>query len=212
MVNNTKYSIPIDLLEEGFVLYSAWKMVKYYDTRCLSVLELSVKRKHIARHFALFPVEKISKKCGSYEYRYCRYQNASIRENNKFLEYDSFEYVLCYAPFDFINELVKVGIGQARLEIERFRRHCIRTYGNQKPKHSLCNLKPKEKCRCTVKLKKYPEIVKPVQIGFGLESKVKIPRVRSSDVVKDPHTTAAKEQDKHILYAAGWSLSEADKT
>ena len=194
------------------MLYSVWRMVKHYDKFCLSVLEFSVERKKIARYFDLIPVKKITKKCGSYEYRYCRYKNDSISKNNKFLNYDSFEQVLFYAPFDFVNDLVKVGIEQARLEIERFRRYCNRTYHNQKPQHSLCNLKPNEKCRCAIKVMNYPEIVKPVQIGFGLESKVKIPRVRTSDVVKDAHTTATKEQDKHILYAAGWSLSEADKT
>ncbi|OED82626.1 hypothetical protein [Vibrio breoganii] len=47
------------------------------------------------------------------------------------------------------------------------------------------------------------------RIGLGLESQVVIPKVRAEDVVIDKHTNAEMVQDKHILYAAGWSLEGA---
>ena len=47
------------------------------------------------------------------------------------------------------------------------------------------------------------------QIGFGLESSYKNKKVKSRDVVVDAHTKYLKDKDKHILYAAGWSVSGA---
>ncbi|TCV59525.1 hypothetical protein EDB74_111150 [Vibrio crassostreae] len=47
------------------------------------------------------------------------------------------------------------------------------------------------------------------QIGLGLESSVVIPKINSKDVVIDKHTDSNKIVDKHILYAAGWSLEGA---
>lgn len=47
------------------------------------------------------------------------------------------------------------------------------------------------------------------RIGLGLESQVVIPRVNAQDVVIDKHTNAELVKDKHILYAAGWSLEGA---
>lgn len=194
------------------MLYSAWQAVRRYNINDFDVLELSVDRKIIARYFSLFPLERISKNCGSYEYKYCRYSCVAISKKNPFLNHDNFENVLFYAPFDFVNELVKIGVGQAKREIEQFRRAVIKIYLNQKPKHVLCKLKATEKCVCrTKKHTKQPGFIKPVQIGLGVETKVKIPRVKASDVVKDEHTTVSKKQDKHILYAAGWILSDSKK-
>jgi len=47
-----------------------------------------------------------------------------------------------------------------------------------------------------------------IKIGFGLESEVKIERVRAADVVIDKNTKNTSSHDKHILYAAGWSLKK----
>lgn len=47
------------------------------------------------------------------------------------------------------------------------------------------------------------------QIGLGLESQVVIPKVKARDVVIDKHTNSEMIKDKHILYAAGWSLEGA---
>ncbi|MGF1694772.1 hypothetical protein L4C54_03740 [Vibrio lamellibrachiae] len=47
------------------------------------------------------------------------------------------------------------------------------------------------------------------RIGLGLEPQVVIPKVRAKDVVVDKHTNAEMAKDKHILYAAGWSLEGA---
>jgi hypothetical protein len=54
--------------------------------------------------------------------------------------------------------------------------------------------------------KPVPLILGP-KIGLGLESKIKISRIRSSDVVIDKNTNQEKVTDKSILYVAGWSLS-----
>ncbi|RPF57295.1 hypothetical protein [Vibrio crassostreae] len=47
------------------------------------------------------------------------------------------------------------------------------------------------------------------RIGLGLESQLNIPKVNAKDVVVDQHTHSEKIKDKHILYAAGWSLEGA---
>jgi hypothetical protein len=44
-------------------------------------------------------------------------------------------------------------------------------------------------------------------IGLGVKSVIKIPKVKSIDVVIDKNTEQEKIVDKSILYAAGWSLS-----
>ena len=194
------------------MLYSAWQAVRGNNVSDFDVIELSVDRKIISRYFKLFPLERVSKICGSYEYKYCRYSCVAISKANPFLNHDNFENVLFYAPFDFVHELGKVGVGQAKREIENYRRNCIRIHLNQKPKHVLCKLKATEKCVCRKKKQaKQPNLIKPVQIGLGIETKVRIPRVKASDVVIDEHTTVSNKQDKHILYAAGWTLSDPKK-
>ncbi|MGO2181801.1 MAG: hypothetical protein ACTH36_05670 [Pseudoalteromonas nigrifaciens] len=45
-------------------------------------------------------------------------------------------------------------------------------------------------------------------IGLGVESSLKIPKVRSSEVVIDKNTINHHIRDKSILYAAGWSLAK----
>lgn len=45
-------------------------------------------------------------------------------------------------------------------------------------------------------------------IGLGVESSLKIPKVKSSEVVIDKNTINHYIRDKSILYAAGWSLAK----
>ncbi|EGQ8127139.1 hypothetical protein P3553_23090 [Vibrio parahaemolyticus] len=45
-------------------------------------------------------------------------------------------------------------------------------------------------------------------IGMGLDSVISLPKIKSEDVVIDAHTQRKSVEDKHILYAAGWSLRE----
>lgn len=51
---------------------------------------------------------------------------------------------------------------------------------------------------------------KPVQIGYGLESSIKLAPVRRADVKLDAHTTPREKPNSHILYAAGWVLKADD--
>lgn len=44
------------------------------------------------------------------------------------------------------------------------------------------------------------------RIGFGLESEVKIPKIKSTEVAIDKYTEIENRGEKSILYAAGWSL------
>lgn len=55
---------------------------------------------------------------------------------------------------------------------------------------------------------KIEQIRGTVQIGFGLESKVKTARVKRVDVLLDDKTMPVKSSDKSIIYAAGWSLKD----
>lgn len=55
---------------------------------------------------------------------------------------------------------------------------------------------------------KIEQIRGTIQIGFGLESKVKIARVKRVDVLLDDKTMPVKSSDKSIIYAAGWSLKD----
>ncbi|WP_198559918.1 DUF7195 family protein [Colwellia sp. 12G3] len=48
------------------------------------------------------------------------------------------------------------------------------------------------------------------KIGLGLESNVKISRVRAYEVIIDKNTSLDSTYDKSILYAAGWSIKGAD--
>ncbi|MGF1689612.1 hypothetical protein L4C35_00015 [Photobacterium kagoshimensis] len=48
------------------------------------------------------------------------------------------------------------------------------------------------------------------RIGLGLESVITLPKVKSEDVVIDLHTEQKNTKDKHILYVAGWSLSQPE--
>ena len=45
------------------------------------------------------------------------------------------------------------------------------------------------------------------KLGLGIETQIKIPKVRATDVVIDKNTKQDKATDKSILYAAGWSLA-----
>jgi hypothetical protein len=45
------------------------------------------------------------------------------------------------------------------------------------------------------------------KLGLGIETQIKIPKIRATDVVIDKNTKQNKVTDKSILYAAGWSLS-----
>ena len=51
-----------------------------------------------------------------------------------------------------------------------------------------------------------------VRIGLGLQSKVTLPKIRREDVSIDKQTRNKNQFDKHILYAAGWSLSDEDSS
>ncbi|WP_419571267.1 hypothetical protein [Rheinheimera sp.] len=206
-----KLSIPQHLLEEGYVLYSLWKAVKYRDIGCFNNLELAVRRELIAKYYRLFPVYKVTKSCGSYEYKYCRYKCAQILKDNSFLNHDDFESVLIHSNLDSFNKIVADGDSHARIEIERFRTSCFKKYKNQMPEHTRCKLTKQDKCQCRAKISKYLDFAKPKQIGFGIESRVKLPRVKAVDVVKDEHTTAKGKVEKHILYAAGWTLTDSKK-
>ena len=206
-----KLSLPQHLVEEGYVLYSIWKAVRYYDIGSFNKLELAVSRELIAKYYSLFPIYKVTKNCGSYEYKYCRHKCAKILKDNSFLNHDDFESVLFHSKFEFINKLVAVGINRARIEIERFRKSCLNKYKNLKPEHTRCKLTKQDICRCRAKIPKYVDYVKPQQIGHGIESIVKLPRVKAVDVVKDEHTTTKRKAEKHILYAAGWTLTDSKK-
>jgi hypothetical protein len=47
-----------------------------------------------------------------------------------------------------------------------------------------------------------------VQIGFGLDSKITIKKIRRCDVLLDDNTKQSAPRSKNILYAAGWSLKD----
>lgn len=49
-------------------------------------------------------------------------------------------------------------------------------------------------------------------IWLGLESNVKIQRVRADDVVIDKNIDKTDKKDKNILYAAGWSIEQLIET
>lgn len=45
------------------------------------------------------------------------------------------------------------------------------------------------------------------QIGLGIESRVRIPRVKSAEVTFDKNTKLDKIHEKSILYTAGWAIN-----
>lgn len=46
------------------------------------------------------------------------------------------------------------------------------------------------------------------RIGLGLESTFKPKKIARDEVVLDAHTTGDRGQEKAVLYAAGWSLTD----
>jgi hypothetical protein len=48
-----------------------------------------------------------------------------------------------------------------------------------------------------------------VKIGLGLESNVKLSRVKADDVVIDKNTDKKNKNDRSILYATGWNIEGA---
>lgn len=79
------------------------------------------------------------------------------------------------------------------------------------------NCKPKKKSiKKTPRKFQQPSIQEIIEsrknltsIGMGLESVISLPKIKSEDVVIDVHTQRKNAEDKHILYAAGWSLRES---
>lgn len=57
---------------------------------------------------------------------------------------------------------------------------------------------------------KIKQMKEATQIGLGLETNIKLPPVRSSDVKIDEFTKQKSPTEKTILYAAGWSLQAND--
>ena len=51
---------------------------------------------------------------------------------------------------------------------------------------------------------------KTSKLGLGIESKVKIPRIKSEEVIIDLNTELKSETSKSILYAAGFSMHQDD--
>lgn len=47
------------------------------------------------------------------------------------------------------------------------------------------------------------------RIGLGLESSFKPKKIKRDEVVLDSATTADRENEKSILYAPGWTLSNS---
>ncbi|WP_261883835.1 hypothetical protein [Vibrio pelagius] len=74
--------------------------------------------------------------------------------------------------------------------------------------------KPKRKKRTPLQKPTLKEVIESRKnlptIGLGLEPVTVIPKVKSEEVVVDSHTTQTDLHEKHILYAAGWSMKETE--
>ncbi len=74
--------------------------------------------------------------------------------------------------------------------------------------------KPKRKKRIPLQKPTLKEVIESRKnlptIGLGLEPVTVIPKVKSEEVVVDSHTTQTDLHEKHILYAAGWSMKETE--
>jgi hypothetical protein len=203
-----KPKIAQKLIEEGFVLYTLWKSIKYHDFSDFRILELAVNREFISKYFKLFPLTKDSKKCGSFEYKYCKYTCKSVLADNDYFNHDNFSIVMFYSDFKFVDELVSNGVDAAKIEIQKYRKSCFKKYRQQNPKHTQCKLKLNDKCLCQSMYIKYEGLSRTKQIGLGVESKIKIPRVSSMDVRKDDVTTLKRKLDNHIIYVPGWAFDD----
>lgn len=203
-----KSKISLNLIEEGFVLYSIWKVNKYHDNGNINILELNVNKDLIKKYSKLFPLTKETKKCGSFEYRYCKHKCMKIIADNDFLNHDNFNSVLFYSEFNFVKELVQYGIQEASKEIEKYRKRCIKQSKGEKPKHTQCKLNSSGKCLCPINKITHKGLIRTKSIGLGVEPITKIPRISSLDVVKDKVTTVKNKSDKHILYVPGWTLDD----
>jgi hypothetical protein len=110
--------------------------------------------------------------------------------NNNFLNEVEFSKYVLSLNFKLANKRFK-----ARQEILKERKKPVK------------NKSSKQKNKVYGKPSKPVPLILGPKIGLGLESKIKISRIRSSDVVIDKNTNQEKVTDKSILYVAGWSLS-----
>jgi hypothetical protein len=120
-------------IEEGFVLYTLWKSIKYNDFSDFRILELAVNRELISKYFKLFPLTKDSKKCGSFEYKYCKYTCKSVLADNDYFNHDNFSIVMFYSDFKFVDELVSNGVDAAKIEIKSIEKVALKNIDNKIP-------------------------------------------------------------------------------
>ena len=97
--------------------------------------------------------------------------------------------------------------------VARFNGHKIKMLIRKHKEVRLCKRDGDETYSIKTEKKTAKEILSQYKdaktIGLGVETEIKIPRIRREDVKIDVNTEKKKKVEKAILYAAGWTLDGA---